>query len=179
MDKDNIKNEQHQEGHGKGYVQLNSQKTLDEVLIVAASFEKVAYEFYTSLIPKVSKNIRYLVEELADEERQHYDLFKGLRDDQNVLEQLQEKIKLPKEDKNFVNYTHMPDLDKKIDDQSILQYALGREDAAMKQYQELAENTPDGSLKSVFQFLAYEETQHKRELEKKYYELIHSGGPGN
>jgi len=179
MAKENINDGIQQEGHGEGFIQLNKQKTLEEVLLVAASFEKVAYEFYTSLIPKVSKNIRYLVEELADEELQHYDLFNGLRDDQNVLEQLQERIKIPKEDQNFLNYTHLPDLQDNIDDQSVLQYALGREDAAMKQYQELAENTPDGSLKSVFQFLAYEETQHKRELEKKYYELIHSGGPGN
>ncbi|MBF0265080.1 MAG: hypothetical protein HQL46_07390, partial [Gammaproteobacteria bacterium] len=52
-------------------------------------------------------------------------------------------------------------------------------DSAMKQYQELADNAPDGPLKSVFQFLAYEETEHKKELEKKYYELINQGGPSS
>lgn len=172
-----MENKQHQEGHGDSYKKLSSQKTLDEILKAAVSFEKVAHEFYSSLIPKVSKNIRYLVEELAAEEQQHYDLFNGLRDDPNVLAQLKEKIKTPAENYNFISYIHLPELSSKIDDQSILQYALSREDAAMKQYQELANSTPEGSLKSVFQFLAYEETQHKLELEKKYYELIHSGGP--
>ena len=27
--------------------------------------------------------------------------------------------------------------------------------------------------------LANEETLHKQELEKQYYEIVHSGGPGN
>jgi rubrerythrin len=169
-----MKTKQHQEGHGEAYNKLKGQKTLKEIFEIAISFEKVAHEFYTSLIPKVSKNIRYLVEELADEEKQHYDLFNALRDDVNVLAQLKEKIKIPIEDHKFSNYIHLPDLGDPIDDQSILQYALGRENAAMKQYKELADNTPEGSLKSVFQFLAYEETQHKRELEKKYYELVHN-----
>jgi len=31
----------------------------------------------------------------------------------------------------------------------------------------------------LFEYLANEETRHKRELEKTYYQLIHSGGPGN
>lgn len=162
-----------QEGHSEAYHKLSEQKTLNEILEVAVTFEKVAYEFYSSLISKVSKNIRYLVVELADEEKQHYDLFNALKDDPGVLAQLNEKIKTPIEDHKFSNYIHLPNLNDHMDDQTILQYALGREDAAMKQYQQLAENAPEGSLKSVFQFLAYEETQHKRELEKKYYELVH------
>ena len=73
----------------------------------------------------------------------------------------------------------MLDLGDNPDDQAILQYAVAREDAAMKQYQDLADNAPEGQLKDTFQFLALEEAEHKLELEKKYYELIHSGGPGN
>ncbi|MFK5985598.1 MAG: ferritin family protein [Pseudomonadota bacterium] len=166
-------NKQH---HGESYQQLRKQKTLQEILQVAISFEKTAYDFYTALIPKVSKNMRYLVEELAAEEQQHYDLFNGMHDDPEVLKQLQLKIDTPREDHKFSDYIHLPDLSDRLDDQSILQYALGREDAAMKQYQALADTAPDGALKSVFQFLAYEETQHKLELEKKYYEIVHSGG---
>ena len=165
--------EQNQEGHSEAYQKLSRKKTLNEIFEVAISFEKIAHEFYSSLIPKVSKNIRYLVEELADEEKQHYDLFNDLKADPEVLAQLNEKIKIPIDDHKFSNYIHLPNLNDHIDDQTILQYALGREDAAMKQYQQLAESAPEGSLKSVFQFLAYEETQHKRELEKKYYQLVH------
>ncbi len=168
--------EHHQEGHSKGYETLKQQKTLEQVLEVAIAFEHSAKTFYQQLIPKVSKNIRYILEELAAEEEQHYALFQALKDDPDVLRQLQQKIAVPREDHKFSNYIQLPELTHPIDDQSILQYAMGREDAAMKQYQELADNTPDGALKSVFQFLAYEETEHKKELEKKYYEIVHNGG---
>jgi rubrerythrin len=168
----------HQEGLEETYAKLKSKKTLDEILEVVISFEKVAHDFYSSLIPKVSKDIRYLVEELAEEEQQHYELFNGLKDDPYVLAQLQEKIIIPAENNKFADYINLPDLGKNMNDKSILEYALAREDAAMKQYHDLAKTTPDGALKSVFQFLAYEETQHKLELEKKYDDIIHSGGSG-
>jgi len=164
----------HQEGHGEGYKKLSAQKSLQEVLDVAVSFEQIAHQFYTAMIPKVSKNIRYILEELAEEEAQHAALFSGLKDDPQVLVQLKQKIDTPVEDHKFSDYVHLPELTDPLDDQAILQYALGREDAAMKQYQSLAENAPEGALKSVFQFLAYEETQHKLELEKKYYQLAYT-----
>ena len=74
---------------------------------------------------------------------------------------------------------HLPDLGDSPDDQTILQYALGREDAAMKHYRELAETTEPGPIHDLFEYLAKEETLHKQELEKQYYEIVHSGGPGN
>ncbi|MCB1728495.1 MAG: rubrerythrin, partial [Gammaproteobacteria bacterium] len=71
---------------------------------------------------------------------------------------------------------HLPDLGDNPDDQAVLQYALGREHAAMEQYRELAETTAPGPVRELFVFLADEETQHKAELEKLYYEIVHSGG---
>ncbi len=62
------------------------------------------------------------------------------------------------------------------DDQEVLQFAMGREQAAMEQYRDLAESTGPGPIKDLFRYLADEETQHKLELEKLYYEVIHSGG---
>ena len=167
-----------QQRHGKSYKKLQDTKTLAEILNVAISFEETARDFYTALIPKVSKNMRYLVEELAEEEQQHFDLFASLRDNPEVQKQLDERIKTPTEDHKFSDYVQLLDLGDNPDDQSILQYAVAREDAAMKQYQDLADNAPDGELKDTFQFLAFEEAEHKLELEKKYYELVHSGGPG-
>ena len=61
----------YKEGHSKSYKILQKTKTLDEILTIAISFEKTARDFYTAMIPKVSKNIRYIVEELAEEEQQH------------------------------------------------------------------------------------------------------------
>lgn len=102
-----------------------------------------------------------------------------IRDNQEVQKQLDERVKTPTEDHKFSDYVQLLDLGDNPDDQSILQYAVAREDAAMKQYQDLADNAPEGEFKDTFQFLAFEEAEHKLELEKEYYELVHSGGPGN
>jgi hypothetical protein len=53
------------------------EKNLKEILELAISFEISARDFYTDLIPKASKNLRYL-EELAEEEQKHFDLFTKL-----------------------------------------------------------------------------------------------------
>ena len=165
-----------QEGHGAAYREIRARKTLSEILEVAASFEKAARDFYTELAPRVSKNIRYLVEELAQEEQVHLSLFRKLAGDTGVEDQIKKEIRAPQEDRRFSDYIHVPDLGEHPDDQTILQYALGREDAAMKQYRELAETTEPGPIHDLFEYLANEETKHKVELEKLYYEVVHSGG---
>jgi len=159
------------EGQSQGYVILRQKRTLREVLEIATSFEKIAHEFYSRLIPKVDEKIRYLIEDLAAEELQHYHLFLDLMDDPNVLSQIEQKVAIPRDDKSYTEYVKMPELGDDPDEKTVLEYALGREDAAMRQYQELADNSPDGALKSVFQFLAYEEAEHRNDLEKVYQRL--------
>ena len=168
---------EHTEGHGGAYERIRAQKSLGEILKVAASFETAAYNFYTSMLPKVGKNLRYLVEELAAEEKRHMELFTRLAGDRALTEKVNVMIQTPLEDHHFSDYVHLPDLGENPDDQAILQYALGREDAAMKQYRELADNSKPGPIRELFRYLANEETAHKRELEKRYYEIVHSGGP--
>ena len=169
----------HEEGHSGAYERIRSKKTLGEILEVATSFEKAAFDFYTALIPKVSKNLRYLVEELAAEEQTHHELFTKLANNPDIESQVQKEIKTPAEDRRFSDFVQLPDLGDSPDDQTILQYALGREDAAMKQYRELAETTEPGPIHDLFEYLAKEKTLHKQELEKQYYEIVYSGGPGN
>ncbi len=164
------------EGHSAAYERIRSKKTLKEILEVATSFEKAARDFYASLVPKVSKNLRYLVEELAQEEQNHFDLFSKLADNPEIEKQIHDRIQVPVEDHCFSDYIQLPDLGDNPDDQAVLQYAMGREDAAMKQYRELAGSTEPGPIHDLFEYLANEETEHKRELEKTYYELVHSGG---
>jgi len=164
------------EGHSEAYARIRSKKTLQEILEVATSFEKAARDFYAALVPKVSKNLRYLVEELAQEEQAHFELFSELAQNPDIEAQIHDRIQTPVEDHRFSDYIQLPDLGDNPDDQSVLQYAMGREDAAMKQYRELAASTEPGAAHDLFEYLANEETEHKRELEKIYYELVHSGG---
>ncbi len=79
-------------------------------------------------------------------------------------------------DSKFSDCLHLPDLGDQPDDQAVLQYAMGREHAAMTHYGELAETTPPGPIRDLFKYLASEETKHKLELEKLYYETVHRGG---
>lgn len=165
------------EGQSSDYQQLQAKKSLAEILDVAIAFERSARDFYTDLIPRVSKRIRYLVEELAQEEQRHFDLFFELRARPDIEDQIREMVETPASDGRFSDAVHLPELGDAPDDQAVLQYALGREHAAMEQYRSLAETTAPGPIKDLFDFLANEETQHKNELEKLYYKLVHSGGP--
>jgi rubrerythrin len=164
------------EGHTSGYEKLQSKKSLAEILDVAIEFERTARDFYASLIPKVSKQIRYLVEELAEEEQRHFDLFTELKARPDLDKQVEALVEVPASDKRFSDAILLPDLGENPDDQAVLQYALGREHAAMEQYRSLAENTAEGPIKELFVYLANEETLHKNQLERLYYETVHRGG---
>ena len=150
--------------------------TIAEILENVISFERTARDFYKELAPRVSKRIRWLVEELAEEEQRHFELFSELVTRDDIETQVQSRIATPAADHKFSDCIHLPELGDKPDDQTVLQYALGREHAAMQQYRELAETTDPGPIQDLFAFLAAEETQHKAELEKVYYEIVHSGG---
>lgn len=159
-----------------GIDRLRDKTTLREILEVATGFEASARDFYTDLIPRVSKRIRYLVEELAAEEQVHYDLFSTLAQRADIAEQIKQEIQRTASDSKFSDCLHLPNLGASPDDQAVLQYAMGREHAAMTHYGELAETAPPGPIRDLFRYLASEETKHKLELEKLYYETVHSGG---
>ena len=155
---------------------LRHTTSVREILQVATSFEASARDFYTRLTPKVSKKIRYLVEELAIEEQGHLDMLTALSARDDLAEQVKLQIQQPASDSKFSDCLHVPDLGEHPDDQAVLQYAMGREHVAMTHYTELAHTAPAGPIQELFQFLASEETTHKLELEKLYYEIIHRGG---
>lgn len=159
-----------------GYDKLKDKTSLKEILEVATEFERTARDFYSDMVPKVSKKLRYLLVELAEEEQRHYDLFSELAERQDIGEQVKELVDVPASDGRFSDCIHLPELGEKPDDQAVLQYALMREHAAMEQYTALAQINQDGPIKELFEFLANEETKHKVELEKLYYEIVHSGG---
>ncbi len=164
------------EGASNGYNKLRSKKTLAEILEVAIEFERTARDFYVALAPQVNKQMRYLAEELAEEEQRHFTLFTELRARPDLEEQLKGLVETPASDSHFSDAIQLPELGDTVDDQAVLQYALGREQIAMEQYRALAESTSPGPIKDLFSFLADEETQHKTELEKLYYEIVHRGG---
>lgn len=163
------------EGFSTAREHLRSLTTVGEILETAMAFEKAAETFYASLVDKVSKPMRELVRELAEEETRHYQLFEALRRRPDVEAHIKDRIERPAADHKFSDYIHLPELGDRPDDQALLQYALGREAAAAEEYAELAATAPEGPIRDLFRFLANEELEHKAELEKRYYELVHSG----
>ncbi len=105
---------------GKGYRRLKPLKSLAEILDVAIEFEKTARDFYTALTPKVSKQLRYLVEELAQEEQGHFDLFSEIRARPDLESQIGEMVETPASDARFSDCILLPELGDKPDDQGIL-----------------------------------------------------------
>ena len=159
-----------------GIDRLRDKTTLRDILDVAIGFEAGARDFYIALAPMVSKRIRYLVENLATEEQAHYDLFSALAQRPDLAEQIRSEVARTAADSKFSDCLHLPDLGAAPDDQAVLQYAMGREHAAMMHYGELARTSPAGPIRDLFTYLASEETRHKLELEKLYYETVHRGG---
>lgn len=155
---------------------LASLTTVEEVLETVAEFDREAHSFYTELVPKVSKHIRYIVEDLARAELEHIRMIADLAKSPDMRDHLKDAILRPEADRRFSDAIQAPELGDNPDDQAVLQYALSREQIAIEEYSELAANTPPGPLHEVFSFLANEESKHKSELEALYYEIVHSGG---
>ncbi len=147
-----------------------------EVIDIAIQFELAASTFYRQLYHKVGKPLRWLVKELAEEESQHAERLKALREHPDLQQELAQNLERAVIDPRFSDAIQTPDLDELADDQAVLQYALSREQLAMEQYRLLAQESAAGAAKDLFQWLANEEVAHKGELEKRYYELVHRGG---
>ncbi len=155
---------------------LEKLTTVSEVLETVAEFDREAHSFYTDLAPKVTKSIRYIVEDLARARLEQVRMISDLAKNPEVQAHCKDAILRPAADSQFSDAVHDPELDENPDDQAVLQYALARVQIAIEEYSELAANTPPGLLHEAFSFLANEEVKHKANLEALYYEIVHSGG---
>jgi rubrerythrin len=155
---------------------LHHHASLGEFIDLAIEFEQVAHDFYTELLPKTGKNIRYIVDELISEEEAHIAKLQELAGRRDIAGALSVEMENMTVDRKFYDGIHLPEPGDNPDDQSILQYAMMREFVAMVQYSELAEKSPPGPVQDLFRFMANEEIRHKNDLEALYYRIIHSGG---
>ena len=156
---------------GDSYHELKKKTSLGEILETASNFEKTAHTFYVSLETVVGEQLRPLVRELAEEEKNHYELFLGLSKHPHVQPHMDKMIETPPNNHIFSDYIQSPPISDFIDEKSILLYAMSREQAALEQYTILAEETPAGPVQDLFFYLAHEEQAHKKEIEKRYYAL--------
>ena len=116
------------------------------MLEIAASFEEIALNFYAGLTPKVGKKVRWAVEELAAEEQQHEEMLVTLSARPDIASQVKVSIATPASDGRFSDAVHIPDLVERPDDQTVLQWAMGREHLAMEHCRNLANGVPAGPI---------------------------------
>ncbi len=161
------------EGATTGAERLKSKQTVADILEVACSFEATARDFYRQLLGQVGERMQDLVAELAVEEQRHFDLLADLAARPDIAEHIDTLLEEPASHQRFIDASQLPDLGAYPDDQAILQYAIGREEMAYEEYNNLAEQAPPGPIKDVFRFLAREELNHKADLERLYGELVH------
>ncbi|HCQ66576.1 MAG TPA: oxidoreductase [Rhodobacteraceae bacterium] len=154
---------------------LGNMTTIEEVLETVAEFGREAHSFYTDLIPKISKNIRWIVEDLARYELAQARRISELTRSRQMADHLKDAIHRPEADRRFFDAIQAPELGPHPDDQKVLQYALSRLQIAMEEYSELAAVTFPGPLHEVFSYLANEEARQKKELEVVYDEIVHTG----
>ncbi len=146
--------------------------TLGEAIELAMGFERSAYDFYTRLSAKAPPEAKYLVFELAAEEKKHYELLERLSQDEDVAQYLSYRTKRPSTAEAFGNYVDLiPEPDELLED-SLLEYAKSRERIAYEHYAYLAEVTPAGSLKELFEFLRDEEARHERDLDARWSKIF-------
>lgn len=154
------------EGGEHGCQRLQEGKTLKEILEVATEFERAARDFYTDLATRVSADIQPLVEELADEEQQHLNLFSSLAQNPEIVRLNQARLETPPGDAEFSTGVELPDPGESPDDRAVLEYALARERTAAAQYRALAKSAAPGPIRDLFEFLADEERKHVAALER-------------
>jgi rubrerythrin len=164
------------ESHDRAIARLRGMTSMSEILEAAMSVERTARDFYRALEGRVETPLRDLVHELAEEEQRHYDLFQGLRSNADIADVLGALIAVRVRDHGFSDFVGFPQLGDHPDEQTILQYAMGREHAAAEHYGALAATAPAGPIRDLFRFLADEELRHKGELMKRYREIIRSAG---
>jgi rubrerythrin len=164
------------EGDAGKREQLRETSSVLEVIDVAIQFEEAAAAFYQQLIPRVSKPLRWLVSTLAEEEEEHAARLREMHKRPDLQQLLERHLQQLRIDPRFSDALQTPDLEAVRDEQALLEYALSREQLALEQYRQLAQESLPGPLRELFQWLANEEIDHKGELEKRYYALVYRGG---
>ena len=89
---------------------LRELTTIGDVLDTVAAFDRAAHSFYADLAPRVSKSIRYLVEELAEAELAHIAMIEALRHHPDVETHLRDAIERPNADHRFSDAVHTPEM---------------------------------------------------------------------
>ena len=142
-----------------------------DILRTAIRREEDSYALYTQTAEMVeSPSGKELLRDLARQEALHREKLEQLLQTGSIdLEPTTQKRIL---DLKITDYLIEPQLEIGSDFQDILIFAAKREKAACDLYQVMGQVTDDGQIRSLFEFLANQELDHKQRLETFYDDIV-------
>jgi rubrerythrin len=144
--------------------------SIDDILAFAIGKEEEAVVFYeTASRSEESRGIRKLLADQADEERQHVEQLRELREDRSRLTEYRfERIQNIKRSDYLVDVPYRPGLNYV----QMMRLAMKREEKSNRLYEALALATDNIEQANFFMRLAQEELKHKQALETTYDDYL-------
>ena len=147
---------------------MNEWTDIEQILNFAINEEQAAADFYTKMADRATAPaMREVFEDFAREEQKHKAKLEAIKAGGTFKRAAKQPIDLKIAD-YLVDVTPTPDMDYR----SALVVAMKKEKAAFKLYTDLANSTPDETLKATFLMLAREEARHKLGFEIEYDDML-------
>ena len=147
---------------------MGQAKTLREIIDYAIAKERVACALYSDAAREARlPGPKRMLKELSQTEAEHAKQLKAL-DLTNIPDAMPEDI----EDLRIAEFLKDVDLGPDADLQTILIYAIKREQASRDFYEAMAQKYDDPAAAKLFTALAAQEKEHKKTLETVYDEEI-------
>ena len=140
--------------------------TIKEIVEYAEKIELESYEFYKTALKIVSKGLKDLIKELADEEQRHYNSLRALLNDKALSRK--DLMKVISMDKDRDEIVKVDPIDGKMSEVEILKAALQREKDTKAMY-DLYLTFTDLSINvvKVFEDLSNQEQGHYNRIDSK------------
>ena len=147
---------------------MSNRKKFDEIIKFAIDKEWEAVKFYQELQEMVTfKGKKEMLQDLENMEKGHVKVL------ENIKKEPIEDMQIPKvENLAISDYIIETEPEPGMSYQDILIVAMKKEEKAQQLYTNLAEESPDDSIRKLFLKLASEEAKHKLIFEKIYDDEI-------
>ena len=138
-----------------------------DVFKFAMANEVEAQKFYADAADKLrDPNLKKMFGQFSEEEKKHREILKGIYISNLIGEYFDEKM-----DYKVAETVDVPELSIDMKPADAIALAMKKEEEAMVQYTELAEECPDAEKKKIFLDLAAMERGHKRKMEDAFVDI--------
>jgi rubrerythrin len=144
--------------------------SIADIIDYALMREDEAYDFYTDMAGQVKNpDLSRKLLELADAELAHKGKLLAVKEGRTEL------LEEHGADIEFDDFCLTLDLHSDNNLKDILEFAIGKENEAIRIYKDLSHFFPPGEHRKMFKLLAQEEKKHKQLFEDEYNALFRNG----